>query len=42
MDLADFKEEHSTNRTSDKSLREHSPKVKAAKEGKCWPNKWEL
>jgi len=39
MDLADFQEEHSTEWTSDKSAREDSPKVKAAKEWKYWANK---
>ena len=39
MDLADFKKEHFTNSTSDKSPYEHSPKVKAAQEWRYWPNK---
>lgn len=39
MDLAGFKQEHSTNWTSGKSPCEHSPKVKAAKKWKYLPSK---
>lgn len=42
MDLADFREEHSSDWTSGKSPHEHSPEGKAAIERKCCPSNWEL